>query len=84
MWSNQNMRFAMSIHNDDMKCFRVVVQETNKLVVMGHINFEDHVLIEKGQAGKKMNALGRMFKDEKKWGNCQKEITFVVRSCMCF
>jgi hypothetical protein len=43
----------------------MVLQETNKLVVMGHINFEDHVLIEKGRAGKKMNASGRMFKDKK-------------------
>jgi hypothetical protein len=41
------MKFAMFIHNDDVKCFHVVVQGTHKLVVMGGINFEDHVLIRK-------------------------------------
>jgi hypothetical protein len=60
------MRSTTSIHNDDMKCFHVVIQETNKLAVMGHINFEDHVLIEKCRACKKMNATSGMFKDEKK------------------
>jgi hypothetical protein len=39
MWSNRKMRSSMSIHNDDMKCFHVAVQEIDKLVVMGHINF---------------------------------------------
>jgi hypothetical protein len=68
MWNNQKMKFAMFIHNDDAKCFHVNVQGTHKLVVMGHINFEDHVLIERWWAGKKMNAMGGKFKDKKKRG----------------
>jgi hypothetical protein len=72
------------IHNDNMKCFHVVVQETHKLVVMGHINFEDHALIKRRHACKKKNATGRRFKDEKIRGNYQKQFTFFDRSCACF
>ncbi len=43
------MKSMVFIHNDDAKCFHVVVQGTHKLITMGH-----------------------KFKDEKKWGNCQK------------
>jgi hypothetical protein len=32
---------------------------------MGRINFEDHVLIKTWRAGKKMNAMGEKFKDQK-------------------
>jgi len=63
------MKFVAFIHNDDVECFHVVVQGTHKLVVMGHINFEDHALIKRCQVGKKMNVMGRTFKDEKKQGN---------------
>jgi hypothetical protein len=59
------MKSLASIHNDDMKCFHVAVQDTHKLVVMGRINFEDHVLIKRWWAGKKMNATSGMFKDKK-------------------
>jgi hypothetical protein len=59
------MKSATSIHNDDMKCFHVVVQETHKLVVMGCINFEDHALLKKWWACKKMNVMGERFKDKK-------------------
>ncbi len=38
----------------------------HKLVVMGCINFEDHALINKRWANKKMNVTSGMFKDEKK------------------
>ncbi len=38
------MKFAMYIHNDDAKCFHMVVQRTHKLVVMGRIDFADHAL----------------------------------------
>jgi hypothetical protein len=69
MWSNWKMKFVTFIHNDDAMCFHVVVQGTHKLVVMGHINFEDHALIKRQQANEKMNVTGRMFKDEKKRGN---------------
>jgi hypothetical protein len=55
-----------------MKCFHVAVQETDKLVMMGCINFDDHALIKKQKVGKKMNVTGEMFKDEKKWGSYQK------------
>jgi hypothetical protein len=66
MWSNQKMKFTMFIHNDDVMCFHVVIQGTHKLVVMGHINFEDHALIKKWWADEKMNKIGKMFKDKKK------------------
>jgi len=44
----------------------VAIKGTHKLVVMGCINFEDHVLIKKQWADEKMNVTGEMFKDEKK------------------
>jgi len=66
------MKFVTFIHNYDVKCFHVVVQGTHKLVVMGNINFEDHMLIKRRWVDEKMNVTGRMFKDKKKWGNCQK------------
>jgi hypothetical protein len=31
---------------------------------------EDHALIKRWWANEKMNVMGKMFKDEKKWGNC--------------
>jgi hypothetical protein len=31
-----------------------------------------------------MNVMGRKFKDEKKWGNHQKQFPFVVGSCAHF
>jgi len=34
--------------------------------VMGHIIFEDHAFIKRWRAGKKMNAMGGMFKAKKK------------------
>ncbi len=43
---------------------------THKLVVMGRINFEDLALIKGQHACEKMNVMGGMFKDKKKWGNC--------------
>ncbi len=41
------MKSAAFIHNDDMKCFDMSVQETHKLVATSRINFEDHVLIKR-------------------------------------
>jgi hypothetical protein len=66
------MKSATFIHNDDVKCLHMVVQGTDKLVVMGHINFEDHALIKRWQVDEKMNVMGSMFKDGKKRGNCRK------------
>ncbi len=66
------MKFVMLICNDDVKCFHVTVQWTHKLVVMGCINFEDHVLIKRWRVNEKMNVTGRKFRDEKKGGNHRK------------
>jgi len=60
------MKFATFIHNDDAKCCHVDIKGTHKLIVMGRINFEDHVLIKKQWVDEKMNVTGEMFKDEKK------------------
>ncbi len=72
MWNNRKMKFVVFIHNDDVKCFHVNVQRTHKLVMMGRVNFEDHALIKRWWAGKKMNTMGGKFKDKKKEGNHQK------------
>jgi hypothetical protein len=46
MWTYWKMKFEAFIHNDDEKCFHMVVQRTQKMVVMGYIYFEDQVLIK--------------------------------------
>jgi len=66
MWNNWKMKFTKFTHNDDVKCFHVVVQGTHKLVMMGCINSKDHALIKRRRADEKMNVTGRMFKDVKK------------------
>jgi hypothetical protein len=38
MWSNWKMKSVALIHNDDVKCFHMVVQGTHKIVVMSCIN----------------------------------------------
>jgi hypothetical protein len=53
MWNSRKMKSTVFIHNDDVKCFHATVQETHKLVVMGHINFEDHALIKDDKKFKK-------------------------------
>jgi hypothetical protein len=47
MWINQKMKFEVFIHNDGAKCFHMAIQGTQKVVVMGRINFEDHALIKR-------------------------------------
>jgi len=37
----------------------------HKLIVMGHIDFEDHALIKRWQVSKKMNVMGKKFKEKK-------------------
>jgi hypothetical protein len=64
MWNNQKKKSQAFIHNDDTKCFHMVVQRTQKVVMMGHINFKGQTLIKRWWVGKKMNAMGRKFKDE--------------------
>jgi hypothetical protein len=56
----------MFIHNDDAKCFHVAIQGTHNLGGMHRINFEDHALIKRQHAHKKLNATCGTFKDEKK------------------
>jgi hypothetical protein len=51
MWNNWKMKSMVFNHNDDAKCFHVVVQGTHKLITMGHINFKDHVLIKRWRVG---------------------------------
>jgi hypothetical protein len=41
------MKSTTFIHNDDAKCFHVVVQATHKLIMMGCINFKDHALVKR-------------------------------------
>jgi len=65
MWNNWKMKFTTFIHNDDAKCFHVAIQGTHKLVMMGYINFEDHALIKRQWASKKLNVTSEMFKDKK-------------------
>jgi hypothetical protein len=50
MWINAKMKFDVFIHNDDAKCFHMVVQKTHGFVMMGHINYKDHALIKRWQA----------------------------------
>jgi hypothetical protein len=45
MWNNWKMKFEVLIHNDEEKCFHVVVEGTQKVVVMGYINFTNEALI---------------------------------------
>ncbi len=65
MWNSRKMKYVTFIHNDDVKCFHVVIQGTYKLIMMGHINFKDHALIKRWQVDEKMNVTSRMFEDEK-------------------
>jgi len=65
MWNNKKMKYVTFIHNDDAKCFHVAIQGTQTLM-MGSVNFKDHVLIKIQLVDEKMNVMGRMFKDKKK------------------
>ncbi len=51
---------------------------------MGHVNFNDHALIKRWWAGKKVNVMSEKFKDKKKRDNHQKQFAFVVGSCAHF
>jgi hypothetical protein len=41
------MIFEAFIHNDEVTCLHVVVQGTQKMIVMDHHNFKDDVLIKR-------------------------------------
>ncbi len=60
----------MFIHNDDVTCFHVAVQGTQKMVVMGRHNFKNEALIKRWHASQKMNVTGEKLKDKKQ---CLKE-----------
>jgi hypothetical protein len=49
-----------------------------KLIVMGHHNLKDEVLINKCQVTKKMNGMGRKLKDENKQSNSH-ELFFLLQ-----
>jgi len=49
---------------------------------MGRINFEDHALIKRRWADEKMNVMGEMFKDEKKWGTVKNNLHLLLK-VMC-
>jgi len=84
MWSNWKMKSTTFIHNDDANFFHMGIKRTQKLVVMGYIDFEDHALVKRWRVSEKMNVTGRTLKDEKKYGNHQKQFTFIVGSCAHF
>ncbi len=69
MWNNQKMKSKVFIHNDDVKCFHVAIQGTQKMVVMGRNNVEDEVLIKIWWASQKMNEMNKKLKDENKQSN---------------
>jgi hypothetical protein len=56
----------------------MVVQGTHKLVVMGRINFKDHVLIKRQRVDEKMNVMGKMFKDEKNKGTIKSSLHLLL------
>jgi hypothetical protein len=62
----------------------MAIQKTQKMVMMGCINFKDETLIKIRWASKKMNVMGKKLKDEKTWGNRRKLFSFVVESCERF
>jgi hypothetical protein len=62
MQNSQQMRYEVFIHNDDVMCFHM----TQKVVVMGHHNFKDKLLIKRWWVGQKMNVTGGKLKDKKK------------------
>jgi hypothetical protein len=76
------MRYEVFIHNDDLMCFHVAVQGTQKMVVMGYHNFKDEALIKRRQACQKMNVIGKKIKDKNKQSNHRKLFSFDVRSCV--
>jgi hypothetical protein len=43
MWTNLKMEFEALILNDEMKCLHGAMQGTHKFIVMGPINYKDHV-----------------------------------------
>jgi hypothetical protein len=63
------MRSKGFIHNNDVTCFHVALQRTQKMVVICCHNFKDEVSIKRWWASQKMNGMGEKFKDENKRNN---------------
>ncbi len=60
------------------------IQGTQKMVVIGCINFEDHALIKKQHACEKMNLMGKKLNNQKNRCNHQKWFSFLAKSCKRF
>ncbi len=84
MQNIQRMRSEAFIHNDDVRCFHVVIKKTQKMVMMGHHNFEDKVIIKRQWVGQKMNGTSGKLKDENKWSNCRKLFSFATDKLCAF
>jgi hypothetical protein len=78
------MRLDALIHNDEVTCFHLVVQRTQKVVVMGCHHFKDKALIKRRQACQKMNESSRKLKDENKQSNHWKLFLFTKGSYVFF
>jgi hypothetical protein len=50
---------------------------------MGHIKFKD-VLIKRWQTNEKMNVMGGMFKDKKKWENHRNQLCLLLEVMRIF
>jgi hypothetical protein len=49
------MKTKAFIHNDEVTCFHMAVQGTQKVIVMGHHNFKDSELNKRWRATQKTN-----------------------------
>lgn len=56
----------------------------HKMVVVGHHNFKDRVVIKRQLATQKIDKMGGKLMDENKQGNHRKSFLFVARGCVFF
>ncbi len=54
------------------------------MLVIGHHNFEDELLIKRRRVGQKMNAMGEKLKDEKKQSNRQSLFCLLLEAMSVF
>jgi hypothetical protein len=66
------------IHNDEVTCFHVAIQGTQKVIMMGHHNFKDSELSKRRWATQKINKIGKKLMDENKQGNYRKLFLFAT------
>ncbi len=74
----------MFIHNDEATCFDVVIQGTQKVIMVGHHNFKDRALIKRWRTSQKKNKKGKKFMDENKRNNHCKSFSFTARGHVFF